>query len=270
MSKNHNSTVLITDLTLGLVGSALPPSHTVDHAVRYFNSWSGNDKLMMLLQYGVKLLGPVMQRRAELQFQAGKRAQPSSLSIEGLNRFADQLSLTRRISGFWGILAIIRGLSTLERNQPASRFQLNVQRLQGLSMLAFYPLDYISYFSSSPKPLLYKLSPKTAALAGLWSVRAWGVYVALTIISSLKEWRDLASKERVKGLNFDVITTRKRKEAVIYQLASDLIRVPVILHWSTIGGLYKNEFWTNFLSFISGLAAFKGGWEASRIPPPPI
>lgn len=43
-----------------------------------------------------------MQLRAELQFRAGRRGKPLSLTTEGLSKFASQLSLARRVSGFWG------------------------------------------------------------------------------------------------------------------------------------------------------------------------
>jgi len=42
----------------------------------------------------------------------------------------------------------------------------------------------------------------------------------------------------------------------------------VILHWSIIGGLYKNELWSSVLSFISGAVELRRGWEGSRLPSP--
>lgn len=261
----------IDDFLLGLFGTVIPPCQRLDHAVRYFSTWSGSDKLLMLAQYGVKVLAPLIQARAEIQFRAGKRAKPLSPSSEGLSKFATHLGIARRVSGFWGILAIIKGLSALERSRPASRTKLNLERLQGLSMLIFYPLEYISFFSSPLAPVLKGVSPNDSLKASIWSVRAWGTYVVLQVALLIGEWRELVKTGRALSRgesDADPMAVRKRKQAIAYQMVANVSRLPVILHWSMIGGLYKNEFWTNFLSFVSALAAIRGGWEATRVPPP--
>ncbi|RDB18058.1 hypothetical protein Hypma_000896 [Hypsizygus marmoreus] len=276
MVKSHIAQDGIDDILLGLFGAVVPHSHRLDHAVRFFGTWSGSDKLMMLAQYAVKLLAPLMQLRAEVQFRAGKREKPLSPTTDGLNKFAGQLGLARRVSGFWGILAILKGLSALERHRPKSRFQLNLQRLQGISMLFYYPLDYLAFFSSPLAPLLPGVSPQTSAKATLWSIRSWGVYVFLQTVQLLGEWKEVAQKELAlkkapehdANWNVEAAAAGKRKQAVCYQLAANISRLPVILHWSVVGGLYKNEHWSTVLSFISAVAAIRGGWETHRVPPP--
>jgi hypothetical protein len=171
------------------------------------------------------------------------------------------------VSGFWGIIAVLKTLSALERARPTSRTQHNLQRLQGISMLIFYPLDYVSFFSSPLAPLLHGLGPTISRKAQLWSIRAWGAYVGLQIMSLVNEWRAQVSKG-VKDSDDDWVAVRKRKQAIACQLVANVSRLPVILHWSVIGGIYKNELWTDVLSFISALAAFSAGWEAAKVPPP--
>ncbi|KAJ7698863.1 hypothetical protein B0H16DRAFT_1749519 [Mycena metata] len=278
-SVKNGSSLAIDDLLLGFVGSSTPPSQRLNHAIRYFSTWSGTDKLMMTTQYTAKLLAPFLLYRAELQFRAGKRAQPLSLTTDGLYKFAGQLSQARRIMGFWGLLAILKGLSDLERSPPRSRLALNIGRLQGLSMLVFYPLEYISFFSAPFSGPLLRISPAAQIQASLWSVRAWGVWVALKVVELVAEWNGLLHRQREARINYaedsDTLTMEhtlkmieKRKKAIKYQLFANISRLPVITHWSVVGGIYQSEYWTNVLSLISALAAFRGGWESNRVPGP--
>ncbi|KAJ7471270.1 hypothetical protein B0H11DRAFT_1376762 [Mycena galericulata] len=256
----------IDDMLLGFVGANFPPSERLDHAIRFFSTWSGTDKLMMTSQYTAKLVAPFLLYRAQLQFNAGKRAQPFSLTADGLYKFAGQLSLARRIMGFWGLLGIFRGLSALERSPPESRLALNVQRLQGLSMLVFYPLEYVSFFSAPFAPLL-RISPAASLKAQLWSIRSWGIYVALKIVELCHEWTGLVEREH-EATEDGLKAVKKRKRAIMFQLVANISRLPVIMHWSVVGGIYTNELWTSGLSLFSALAAFRGGWENSRVPAP--
>lgn len=270
MSNSTPSVASIDDLLLGAFGLVVPPCENIDRAVQYFSTWSGNDKLLMLLQYGAKLLIPLMQRRAELQFRVGKREKPVSHSTEGLAKFAAQVGLTRRVSGFWGLLAVLKGISSLERNRTPSRTTLNIRRLQAVSMLFFYPLDYISFLSSPVAPLLRNVSPAQSAKASLWSIRAWGLYVSADIALLLQEWSSLSARQRAgkTATDIDVWAIRKQKRNVVFKLVSNIMRLPVILHWSIIGGIYKNERWSDILSLISGIAAFRAGWESTNLPSP--
>lgn len=99
-------------------------------------------------------------------------------------------------------------------------------------MLVFYPLEYISFFSSPLAPLMHGISNAMSLKAQLWSIRAWGSYVAFQIALLLSEWRELLGKEQ--ALDHDVAgdeAIKKRKEAIVYQLVANISRLPVILHW---------------------------------------
>ncbi|KAJ7083636.1 hypothetical protein B0H15DRAFT_911624 [Mycena belliarum] len=275
----------LDDLVLGAVGARIPPSATLNHALRYLATWGGTDS-----QYALKLLAPFLLYRARVQFRAGKRAGAglgaARQTHDALLQVAGQLSVARRLMGFWGILSFLRSLSLLERAPPLSRATLNLQRLQGLAMLAFYPLEYAAFFSAPFAGPLLRLSAPAALRAQLWSVRAWGVYVALKVAELGHEWGGLVAKERemervlaAKGEGEggggqegegegEGKAVRRRKYAIAYQLAANVSRLPVIVHWSVVGGIYQNEIWSAVLSLISALVSFSGGWEASRIPAP--
>ncbi|KAJ7248224.1 hypothetical protein B0H12DRAFT_1234973 [Mycena haematopus] len=228
-----NSSLPIDHILLGSIGANIPPSETRDHAIRFLGTWSGTDKLLMTSQYACKLVAPFLLYRAQLQFRAGKRARPVSLTSDGLHQFAGSVSAARRIMGFPGILGVIKSLSALERSPPASRLVLNLGRLQGLSMIVFFPLEYISFFSAPAGGKILRISPAAAMAAQLWSVRSWGVYVALKIVELYYEWVGLVRKEH--GATEDTHKAiKERKRAILYQLVANISRLPVIMHWWAI------------------------------------
>jgi len=272
MRSDQKTTISLTgidDILLGSVGATIPSSENLDHAVRFLGTLSGSDKFMMTAQYAAKLLIPLLQLRAGIQYHAGRRLKPHSETSDGLFKLASNLSLARRVCSLWGIIGIAKALSALERSQPTSRTQLTLQRLQGLSMLVYYPLEYVSFFSSPFAPLLSGVSPAMSGKAQLWSIRAWGVYVGLQILLLRHEWKSIARKEygTTSAKDQDKAALKKRKFAIACSLAANISRLPVILHWSIVTGLYKNEMYTNILSFISAVAALIGGWEATRLSP---
>lgn len=155
-----------------------------------------------------------------------------------------------------GFLGILKGLSALERNKPASRTQLTLQRLQGISMLVFYPLEFISFFTAPFAPVLAPrwVSYQTGAKAALWSIRAWLVYVLAQVALLVRERKAIAKREAIEvemkivgamngddeiektdeeeeALRASREKTKKRKEQIVYQLVANVSRLPVIFHW---------------------------------------
>ena len=104
-------------------------------------------------------------------------------------------------------------------------------------MLAFYPLEYISFFTSPWAPLLTgRINKKLELRAGLWSVRAWGIYTMLAVGLLGGEWVELGRKEvglemEGKEEKEELLKIKKRKKHLVYQFIANLTRLPVILHW---------------------------------------
>ena len=108
-------------------------------------------------------------------------------------------------------------------------------------MLVYYPLEYISFFTSPWAPLLTgRINKKLEMGAGLWSVRAWGVYTLLMVGLLGGEWVELGRKEtklekgdetEEKDQEEELSKIKKRKKHIVYQFVANLSRLPVILHW---------------------------------------
>ena len=110
-------------------------------------------------------------------------------------------------------------------------------------MLVYYPLEYISFFTSPWAPLLTgRINKKLEMGAGLWSVRAWGVYTLLMVGLLGGEWVELGRKEtklenggeteeKDQEEEEELSKIKKRKKHIVYQFVANLSRLPVILHW---------------------------------------
>lgn len=117
-----------------------------------------------------------------------------------------------------GLLPIIQWLTSLERNPPPTRRLHTIERLQGWSMLCYYPLEHLYYLVSHsiippqlPRPSIFSaLSSKvseskdstinlnTGVLSRL-SVRFWALYVFLQFAHLREDSKLLKQRERVLG-----------------------------------------------------------------------
>ncbi|KAI0303564.1 hypothetical protein B0F90DRAFT_1585282, partial [Multifurca ochricompacta] len=276
----------IEDITLGAFG-CLQPSETLDHLIRYLSTWSGSDKLFMIIQYGAKLLIPILEARARLQHRAGIRYEPTSSVAPKLAKLVSVISDARTLWGLWGILPIFQWLISLERSPPPTRRLLTIERTQGWSMLAFYPLQHLTYlrthdliptalslpsFSGNPRQLTIN-----EPAVSLWSTRLWAAYVVLQL-AHLREDRALLLK-RQRALNRlspreklqpqERTDLARRWDAWYNELAVNLSYLPMTIHWSLEKGIFKNNAWISLFGFAAAIASFRSGWNATSIQPPP-
>jgi hypothetical protein len=183
------------------------------------------------------------------------------------------------------MLPIIQWLISLEHTPPPTRRLLTIERTQGWSMLAFYPLQHLSYFRKHdlipatlplPTGLPSQLSGKPRRVAinvpavSLWSSRLWATYVVLQL-AHLREDRTLLIKKQ-RALSRLGSVEKERAELVhrwdrwYNELAVNLSFLPMTIHWyvsfpfhsrltylttiqlrSLQKGLFKNDVNTIFL-----------------------
>ncbi|CCO30309.1 hypothetical protein BN14_04336 [Rhizoctonia solani AG-1 IB] len=243
------------DTLLGSVGTCVPPNKRIDHLVRYLSTWSGSDKFFMIVQYACKLVAPYLLFRAKIQYKSGRAKTAESFAATALNKLGSNISNARTLWNFWGLLPILQWLSSLERSQPQTRKLLNIERLQALAMLAYYPLEHAYYLGSQS---IIRISP---------------LYIALQFEHLREDMKLLAIDERAARaarksgeVAAEVSTSRvliKRKAALWNQVLVNLGNFPLALHWSLEKGLFGNETWVNFFGLVAALASFKGGWAAT-------
>ncbi|KAH9945066.1 uncharacterized protein BXZ73DRAFT_39023 [Epithele typhae] len=283
----------IEDATLG-VFSKLPPSETLSHLVRFLSTWSGSDKFFMLVQYTAKLIIPFLEWRARIQHKNGFRKMPASPSAERLAKLANNISDARMFFRIWGLLPIFQWLISLERNPSPTRKLRTIERLQGWSMLAYYPLEHLYYLLthsiipdkiSLPSYTTFvpfirsQPSEKTisldAGVLGLYSVRFWAAYVVLQLAhlqedNKLLKMRERSlSKTKNGGTPVEKEDIRKRREALWNELVVNMAYLPQTIHWSTEKGIFSNPIWLDVCGFVAGVASWRSGWEATALPSPP-
>ncbi|EMD33944.1 hypothetical protein CERSUDRAFT_117472 [Gelatoporia subvermispora B] len=279
----------LEDLTLGSF-TFVPTSATLDHLVRFLSTWSGSDKLFQVLQYTIKLLVPFLRFRARLQHRAGLRKAPASTAADGLSKLDSLMGDARMLFRFWGLFPIIQWLSAIERNPPPTRKLLTIERLQGWSMLAYYPLEHLYYLvSHSIIPaaipaisLSALLAPKGSAKSkhvtlnagslALWSCRFWAIYVVLQFVHLREDMRLLKLRQRSLGkaktstVEAEKAELKKRRNALWTELVANIGNFPLTIHWSLQGGIFKNEVWVGVFGLIAALASWRSGWNATELP----
>ncbi|EIW57688.1 uncharacterized protein TRAVEDRAFT_150287 [Trametes versicolor FP-101664 SS1] len=283
----------LEDLTLGAF-AFLPRSETLDHLVRFLSTWSGSDKFFMLVQYTVKLLVPFLKWRARLQHGAGLRKAPVSPSADRLGKLGSIISDARMLFRLWGLLPIYQWMTTLERSPSPTRKLRTIERLQGWSMLGYYPLEHLYYLLSHDiipdKITLPSLTafvpfirtrpstkhiPLQLGTLGLWSTRFWAAYVFLQL-AHLREDEKLLrvrartlAKTKTGASAAEKAELKQRKKALTSELIVNLAYLPQTLHWSTEKGIFENEVWLDICGLVAGIASWKSGWEATALKPAP-
>ncbi|KAJ6607383.1 hypothetical protein B0H10DRAFT_2072096 [Mycena sp. CBHHK59/15] len=274
----------LNDLVLG-AWSSVPPSETLDHLLRYLSTWSGTE-LRTLIQSVCKILVPLLNLRARIQHRAGLRKVPVSNAADGFGKFAGLVSDSQMLGRFGGLLQIFQWLISLERSPQPTRNLLTIERLQGWSMLGYYPLEHLCYLrlhdvipASVPSPASvvnplakpFKLDPKFLTM---WSCRFWASYVVLQF-AHLKEDRQLLQLQqrtlrKAKG-SLTAVEKRdfqRRWDAYWSGVLVNLCNLPLALHWSLEGGLIKNPLLVDILSLVTAVASFRSGWKATALPSP--
>ncbi|KAF9004049.1 hypothetical protein BDQ17DRAFT_1355418 [Cyathus striatus] len=262
----------LNDAILGCFSRA-KPSETLDHLVRFLGTWSGSE---CVIQYAVKLIIPLLNLRARLQHRAGLRQTPTSGAAGRYAKLGSIVSESRTLWRIWGLLPIFQWLINLERTPPATRNLLTTERLQGWSMLAYYPLEHMYYLISSGILPAKKPIKLDANWLGLWSCRFWMVYVVLQFFHLREDRKLLQLRQRtLKKAKGSGLTTEDKQElnqrwdAYWSELITNIGNFPLTIHWSLEKGLFRNDIWVGLFGTVAAVASFRAGWKATALPPPP-
>lgn len=150
-----------------------------------------------------------------------------------------------------GLLPIYQWLTSLERMHPPTRKLLTIERLQGWSMIAYYPLEHLYYLRAHailPAALALPLFKKSISLntgkISLWSTRFWAAYVFLQFAHLREDHHLLKLRERAlnkvkgKGKASDEAAEKadltRRWDALINELVVNLGYLPLTLHWCVL------------------------------------
>ena len=158
-----------------------------------------------------------------------------------------------------GLLPIYQWLTSLERMPPPTRELLTIERLQGWSMLAYYPLEHLYYLRVNgllPKsislPFVSKKIPLDVAKLGLWSTRFWALYVFLQFSHLREDFKLLQlrgralskSKGKAKAVDEEAEKAElaNRWDALMNEVVVNLGHLPLTIHWYVFSASFPPSF----------------------------
>ncbi|GAW05183.1 glutamyl-trna amidotransferase subunit a [Lentinula edodes] len=238
-----STTDKVADTILGCF-SVFAPSEFTDHLVRYLGTWSGSDKLFAIIEYALKLLVPLLNKRARFRNKVYSRQVTTSSAAARVSKLAGTISDSRTLWRFWGLLTIIKWMISLEHNAQPTRKLLNIERLQGWSMVGYYPLEHLSYLVSHDILPSRSMVHRKLLQAKYHALRKAGLKPA--------------EKQEIQ----------KRWHAYWSDLLVNLINFPLALHWSTGSTLIKHDSVVALLNLIVAVMSFRSGWIATALPSP--
>ncbi|TIB66971.1 hypothetical protein E3P77_01898 [Wallemia ichthyophaga] len=238
--------------TLGLLGKLIKRIRpdNFDKLIRYLSTWSGTDKFFMLIQYISKL---VVWSSSKSNSARGLSASARSLgSLVGDHRVLLRL---------WGLLPMLQWAESIESERKVSKLSLNVERLQALSMIIYFPLEHLWYLAHHG---VLPLKPATSGKIATWSCRFWMIYTVLQLVHNydnhallLKDkQRDVQEEKGVNKLALDT-----QYKAIVDDTIINLAYLPLTLHWSLPTGIFSNDAWVGLFGSVAALTQFKVGYS---------
>ncbi|WFD34402.1 hypothetical protein MCUN1_001243 [Malassezia cuniculi] len=272
----------LTDEALGAF-RYVPPSPTLDHAVRYLSTWSGTDKLLMITQYGSQVVMAVLLALHRFRARLHLARSPESKLVPRIRNLYALVADARILFRIWGILPMIQWMISMERVPPPNRYLHTIERLQGWSMVIYCPMEAAAYLAMHK---IINLSDRVQNKLWLWGCRFWLLYVVLQLAHVVEDNRLLRLRSRAleksRGhpapktkdgeaveLNEEQKITsdiwqdiENRKEALVSELWVNLGYLPLTLHWSVESGIIS-DFWVGVFGTIAAASGMRMGWKAS-------
>lgn len=73
---------------------------------------------------------------------------------------------------------MLQWAESIESERKVSKLSLNVERLQALSMIIYFPLEHLWYLAHHG---VLPLKPATSGKIATWSCRFWMIYTVLQV-----------------------------------------------------------------------------------------
>ncbi|KAK9764698.1 hypothetical protein K7432_007601 [Basidiobolus ranarum] len=235
--------------------SVAGPNPNLDRLVKLFSTFRGNDKVLMLIQYTCKIL--------TIYFNHRKRPVLAS-RIANLGGPAADFRVLLRFSG---LIPMLQWILAVERDPPASRTLLWVERLQNLSMVLYYPLEHVYWLAA------HQIIPVSTAKnnkISLWSCRFWAAYVILQFVHSYEEYRlwhvkrigllKKSGEDSVDPKEMEALMAEKRS-IKMWNIVNTAY-FPMTVHWS----LEKSpipEWFIGVCGVVAGMYQLQLTWEST-------
>ena len=257
----------------------VPPSPTLNHAVRYLSTWGGTDKVLMITQYGSQIVMPLLAALHRLRHRLQLTKQTESNIVPKIYNLYAVVADARILFRIWGLLPILQWMISMERTPPPTKLLQQLERLQGWSMVLYCPMEALAYLAMHK---VITLSNETQNKLWLWGCRFWAFYVVLQFAHLVEDNRLLRARAKALQQSRGPATTdekavaaepptetrrmwaelRERKDMLLSQLWVNIGYLPLTLHWSVEGGFLSNG-WVGVFGTIAGMAGARMNWKAT-------
>ncbi|PKI85188.1 hypothetical protein MVES_000976 [Malassezia vespertilionis] len=173
----------------------VPESNQLAHVVRFLSTWAGTDKFLMVTQYSSKMLVGILLFLHGMRKRFNMTTSKTASGADKLTRLAGVVGDARILFRIWSVLPMIQWLCSIERKAPQNKLLLNIERLQGLSMILYCPLEAVAYLAMHN---ILDISPATQGKIWGHCMKFWLLYVFLQFAHIFEDHRLL--RKRAKAL----------------------------------------------------------------------
>ncbi|KAI9498917.1 peroxisomal biogenesis factor 11 [Zychaea mexicana] len=218
-----------------LLGQSNPK---LDHLVRFLNTVRGTDKVLMFIQYWSKILIWFLNKRA------------GGLAAKRIQNLASPVSDFRILLRYYGLLPMVQYMNYLEYNPPKTSLALNIERVQNLSMIIYYPLEHVYWLAAHN---VLPVSEQKTNSIGIWSCRFWAAWVVMEYGRLAEQYRLMKKRETglLKRIKAGDIETDEDPEAEMASIKAERASIfvntminsgylPLTVHWSLEKGLISD------------------------------
>ncbi|ODN83686.1 hypothetical protein L202_01782 [Cryptococcus amylolentus CBS 6039] len=299
------------------------PKHLLARLTRLESTIPGLDATLMLAQYSSPLIITLLLKLASIRARHPKvkfsqAAGQGILKVdrgyglvqlaEGWGRAGGSIGDARVIMRAFGMLPVLQSLLALHPKPLTSLLTLlspdglakalqspkAISTLQCLAILAYYPLEHVSWLATKG---IISMSPQKVGKATLWGVRFWALYVALKVYELQKTYLALSSRTRalqhskpdvspteaegfevqdektgpkdIQGKVEEKVSQAKvlGKEWLTWRNAtiSNAGYAPLTIHWSTPGGIWGSPLITGTMGSVAAVGSLLAEWHKGDI-----
>ncbi|RUS15609.1 peroxisomal biogenesis factor 11 [Endogone sp. FLAS-F59071] len=257
---------------LAIAGYLGPSTPTLDHLVRFLNSVSGTDKVLMFIQYFTKILVWHLQRTSPPRRLIDPKSPPATSLVTHLQNLAGPVSDFRILLRYYGLIPMIKFMAYLEHHQPASPLLLHLERVQNICNIIYYPLEHAYWLGAHN---VIPLSERTTNKIAVWSCRFWAAYVALQFVHLAEEWRLANLKEQdiaQKAMDIDDKEQRRTEVLAVATMRKDIILntitnaayLPLTVHWSLENSTFP-DIGVGICGTIAAICQLYATWQSTSM-----
>ncbi|CAG8507150.1 18859_t:CDS:2 [Acaulospora morrowiae] len=203
------------------------PNQTLNRLLKFLNSVPGTDKVLMFVQYFSKIIIWFLSRVGK-ESLAGRIANISS-----------PVGDFRILLRYYGLLSLVQWMIHIEHHPPATSLLLNIERIQNLTMVLYYPLEHI-YWLAAHKNWNLELS----FLGGLRT----------TSILASRSGMEVAQE---KTARYDQKIERIWRESII-----NVGYLPLTVHWSIENSSFP-DVGVGIFGTIAAFYQLRGAWKGT-------